>query len=192
MASLPRYNPLPVAQQLTNIGTTFPPPAQPLTEEPQRFLPNGLPIARRLDTQEGVHQHVRPGALPVALPVARTEEEGPGEKLLSPDPLWVSRWQPSKTVPLSRAPWIVGYRWWIPGPAYDSIGEIQYHRIDLKFKADSKGYSHEHAYIVHPELYFEFRNLQTSVGEWLHERILGPKLADGTYSHNGYVHWALN
>lgn len=128
--------------RFTNIGTTVP-PQQRLT---------------RPATAEDAF-----------LPTARLESDGPGEALTAPDPLWTSRWQPSKTVPLSKAPWVTGYRWWVAGVTYQGWGPDKLYRIDLMFKD-----GHKHAYSDIPKpLWEEFRNLRSSVGQWFHEKILG-------------------
>ncbi len=142
---------MPPFQPRTNIGTT-PPPRQALVRPARLFVP-------RTGT-----------ALPIALPVAQQEGETPGPQAIASDPLWVSRWQPSATVPLSKAPWVVGYRWWVQNVVYQSIGTpLPYYRIDLKWR------DHMHAYTNIPRnVWEEFRQLQTSVGQWFHRRILGP------------------
>jgi hypothetical protein len=136
---------------LTNIGTTVPP------------------------AKVGSSRPVMRGGLPVARPVGAPEGEDPGPKVVAPDPLWISRWQPSATVPLSKAPWVVGYRWWVQGVVYQSVGEpMPHYRIDLLWR------DHAHAYTHIPRaLWEEFRQLGTSVGSWFHKKILGPNWRPG-------------
>ena len=143
---------IPVAETLTNIGTTVP-RARALTQPAPRFVPGSR-------------------ALPVALPV----DDGSGRQYVTPDPLWISRWQPSATRPLSKAPWVTGYRWWLKGSVYQSLGKIDYYRIDLKWR------DHAHAYIVPDALFFEFRGLRSSVGQWFHRTLLGPGWKPGAGS----------
>ena len=134
---------------LTNIGTSVPPVRRP---SPRVFVPG-----------TGT-------ALPVALPVATPEGQDPGPQQVAADPLWVSRWQPSATVPLSRAPWIVGIRFWAQNVVYQSIGTpLPYYRIDFRWR------DHAHAYTNIPrEVWDHFRTLTTSVGQAYHRLILGP------------------
>lgn len=128
-------------EPLTNIGTSVP-PRVPLTEP------------------------VRPGQ---TLPVAQFEGETPGARMIAPDPDWISRWQPSATRPLDKAPWIVGYRWWVAGVMYESWGPDELFRIDLMWR------DHKHAYSAIPRtLWEDFRKLGSSVGQWFHKNILGP------------------
>ncbi len=140
MAPLPRRS-SPRTGDLTNIGTTVPPVALPPVATP------GMPVARFADEK-------------TSLPVAR---------IVVPDPLWTSRWQNSATVPLSKAPFVVAYRWWSEDVAYETWGPVKGYRIDMKFKG-----GHEHAYCDIPKsLWLEFVYLTTSVGQWLHQKILG-------------------
>ena len=142
-----------MAEPLTNIGTSRP-PQRPLTEPASRFRPPTGPL---------------PAGAPEALPVAGREGEAQ-QQFVAPDPLWTSRWQPSKTVPLSKAPWVVGYRWWHAAVKYQSWGPepMGRYRLDLKWR------DHAHAYLVPRDVWEEFRLLTTSVGQWFHRRILGP------------------
>jgi hypothetical protein len=73
---------------------------------------------------------------------------------------------------------VVGYRWWVQNVVYQSIGSpLPYYRIDLKWR------DHAHAYTHIPrELWEEFRQLQSSVGQWFHARILGPGWRKGAGS----------
>ncbi len=109
-----------------------------------------------------------PNALPIGLPVAQQEGEQPGSKVVAPDPLWISRWQPSATIPLSKAPWIIAYRWYSAGVVYQTLGLMSSDRIELWFKD-----GHQHWYEVPRSLYEDFRRLTSSVGQWLHRNILG-------------------
>ncbi len=145
--------------RVNNIGASTP-PGQALVRPARLFVP-------RTGT-----------ALPIALPVAQREGEQPGPQAIANDPLWVSRWQPSPTMPRSKAPWVVGYRWWVQNVVYQSIGTpLPYYRIDLKWR------DHAHAYIEIPrDLWEEFRQLRTSVGQWFHQRILGPNWKKGAGS----------
>ncbi len=171
MARIPR------AQPLTNIGTTRP-IARPLTEPARPVLPTGLPIG-------GTFQRFRPGATPEALIEAQREGEPPGPQAIAPDPLWISRWQPTATVPPEDGPWVVGYRWWVQNVIYQSIGTpLPYYRIDLMWR------DHRHAYVgIGRDLWQEFRQLQTSVGQWFHRRILGPGWHRGQGAmYDGFPH----
>lgn len=157
-------------RRYTNIGTTRPGPARPLTEKPQRFAPQqGQRVAAALG-------NAPPPAVPVAMPVAAREGEEQ-QQYVSPEPLWISRWQPSKTVPLSKAPWIIAYRWWIQGAVYNELGgrPLNYYRIDLWFKD-----GHQHYYQVDRSKWLEFRALLTSIGQWLHQNNLGRNWVNGT------------
>lgn len=124
----------------TNIGTTEPPQAR------AGPLRRGDPIAERA---EG-----RADGLPVA-------------QMIQPDPLWISRWQPSATVPRSKAPWIIAYRFWHAGAAYESTGRLKENRIDCWFKD-----GHKHRYIVPRRYVDDLKQLKTSVGQWLHRNLL--------------------
>ena len=142
----------------TNIGTTVP-PARPLTEAPQRLNP----------PRDGVMTGV-----PVALPVAQFEGEEPRVQLIAPDPLWVSRWQNSKTPVGRERPWVKGYRWWVAGVKYETWGPDPLYRIDIMWK------DHKHAYTGIPrDLWEDFRKLTGSVGEWFHKFILPPNWRPG-------------
>ena len=146
--------PRPATPPLTNIGTTVPP-----------RVPLAVPAPRLVPPAPGV-----PTGIPVALPVAGREGEAPGPQAIAPDPLWVSRWQPSATPQGQPRPWVVGYRWWVQGVVYQSIRTpLPYFRIDLMWR------DHRHAYIEIPrDLWERFRRLTTSVGQFFHREILGP------------------
>lgn len=137
---------------LTNIGTSVP-PRRAFTEAPQRFRgPSGpAPIGR-----------------PEALPIAGREGEEQ-QQFITPEPLWISRWQPSATKPLSKAPWVIGYRWYLDTPVYADRGRLGFYEIQCRFKGGWK-----HWYRVPREVWLEFRGLQSSVGRWIHQKILGP------------------
>lgn len=141
---------------LTNIGASIP-AARPLMGRPRAFVPG-----------TGT-------ALPIGLPVAQLEGEAPGPQVVATDPLWISRWQNSATPIGQPRPWVVGYRWWVQNVVYQSIGRpLPYYRIDLMWR------DHRHAYINIPrDLWEEFRQLTTSVGQWFHRRILGPDWKPG-------------
>lgn len=158
-----------MAQPLTNIGTTVPPVKGPATA--LRFLPRALPIG-------DIGGRFRREGRPEAIPVARHEDEGQGEQYIQPDPLWISRWQPSATPPNRPRPWVTGYRWWVAGAAYQSLGRIDYYRLDMRFIDQ-----HQHYYKVEEQVWREFRVLTTSVGQWLHYRILkgGAAYEDGAF-----------
>lgn len=157
---------LPPRIPLTNIGTSIPPRLPP-TSTPPRFQPPG----------DG------PTGRPVALPVAQLADETPEAKVVAPDPLWTSRWQPSKTKDPRKRPWVVAYRWWAAGVAFESWGPSSSPRIDLMWR------DHRHAYIVSQELFERFRQNTGSVGEWFHKHILGKGWRPGMGSK--WPNWAL-
>lgn len=142
-----------------------PAPAPPQARAPVPVaLPIAVPVAEVLTNIDTTDLANPANGFVGNLPVAQLlPDTGP-----IPDPLWISRWQPSATVPIEKAPWVVGYRWWVPGNEYQSLGVIDYYRIDLKFKD-----GHKHAYLVREEVWEDFRQLTTSVGQWLHQVILG-------------------
>lgn len=175
----------------------FPPILETMPpQKPPVALPVALPIAENITglpvgdpltnigTSELAHRAAlqAKGILPGPLPVAQLIE-GPLD-----DPLWIARWQPSATVPLSKAPWVIGYRWWIAGLEYVSLGEIDYYRIDLRFKD-----GHEHAYEVERGKFDDFRMLTSSVGQWLLREILGPGWTPTNKQCIGAIrNWPLN
>lgn len=149
---------LPRPGMKTNIGTTVPPRVPP-SAPPPSFRPP------------------RPGessGIPVAMPVAQMEGETPGPKVMVPEPLWVSRWQPTATVPASEGPWVTGYRLWHEAVAYQGYGVLGYFRLDFMWR------DHRHAYTHIPrDVWFEFRGWTGSVGQWFHENILVPNWKPG-------------
>lgn len=143
--------------RLTNIGTTVPPVKVPAVPRP--FVP-GTGTAR-----------------PVGLPVAVPEGQDPGPQVVAPNPLWVSRWQPSATVPLSRAPWVTGYRAWRVGVVYQAYGHpLPWNRVDFLWGKQGvrRGYTG-----VPDEVYFGLLYLQGSVGQFFHRFILPPNWRPG-------------
>lgn len=149
-----------MATPLTNIGTSVPP----------RVIP-------------GPAQRFRPGtgqALPLGLPQAVPEGQDPGPQVESAEPLWVSRWQPSKTPVNQKRPWVTGYRSYVKGNVYPSKGRIDHYRIEMMFID-----GHQHWYEVPEDLFFAFRVLTKSVGEWLHDNILRPMKSGAASFPNG-------
>ncbi len=93
---------------------------------------------------------------------------------VNPDPLWISRWQNSATPIGQPRPWVIAYRWWEHMVPFASWGPDPLYRIDIKWR------DYAHAYIGIPQdLWYEFRGLTTSVGQWFHRRILGPDWKPG-------------
>jgi hypothetical protein len=131
--------------RLTNIGASVP-GARPLTEPAQQFRPG---------SGQG---------LPVGLPVARIEGEGPGAVYVAADPLWIARWQSS---PNPADKWVQAYRWFVADVKYETWGPNPAYRIDFLWK------DHAHAYLVPFRLFDNFRKLATSPGVWFHDFIVG-------------------
>ncbi len=146
---------------LTNIGTSVPPRSLP--SRPPRAIPPALPVG-------GNGQRFLPAGLHVALPVAVPEGTDPGRRVIAPDPLWIARWQPSATAPLSRAPWVIAYRFWRQGVAYQTRGMMTSNVLSFWFN-DGFQCGHEG---VPDSMYHAFVRLTSSVGQWYHRNILGP------------------
>ncbi len=147
---------IPKPGTLTNIGTTTP-PTRPLQGRPRVFIPG-----------TGT-------ALPIGLPVAQQEGEVPGAKAIAPDPLWISRWQNSATPIGQPRPWVVGYKWWIKGLVYQSVGQpLPYNQIDFKWRDYARGYIN-----IPDDLLDKFKHWTDSVGQFFHQFILVPNWKPG-------------
>jgi hypothetical protein len=116
---------------------------------------------------------VRGGKPPAATPPT----DLPTARRIQSEPLWTSRWQQSATVPLSRAPWVTGYRFWRSRIPYEDdagrrIGPMSPGTdwIDLSFKSGKR-----FRYKV-PETvcsaFVQLTQQNRSVGQWVHENLL--------------------
>jgi hypothetical protein len=118
---------------------------------------------------------VRGGKPPAATPPT----DLPTARRIQSEPLWTSRWQQSATVPLSRAPWVVAYRFYrgripyenavgrrvgpgVTGPPGDWI--------DIKHKS---GHGRRH-YVPEAvcDAFVAAIARNESVGQWVHQNLL--------------------
>lgn len=128
------------------------------------------------------------GASPPTAKRPGTGDGPPEARRLHPAPEWTSRWQRSATVPLSRAPWVVGYRFWRARLAYETgkgvrvgpgVSGPAVDWIDIKHKS---GFMRRH-YV--PEnvanAFVQAIQRNESVGQWVHRNLL----SDGENQYPG-------
>lgn len=96
-------------------------------------------------------------------------------KIVQPEPLWISRWQPS---PDPADKWVKAYRWWSGAAAYeDSTGSLVGPPPGLDWIDiwHTNEYAHRHKVPSSDGLIGKLSTLTTSVGRWVHKYLLNSR-----------------